>query len=116
MDQDNNNTNTYTNTAYTDGDDRLESAHLGEGEPDLFSSMLNETSETSIDEKKVYTFDILNSKLHEFTSHRDEVAIQRHSNYLATLQVQLHILLHAHFNTRYRHMHTYSPSFIYQNK
>ena len=112
LDQDHNN----TNTAYTDGDDRLESPHLGEGEPDLFSSMLNETSETSIDEKKVYTFDILNSKLHEFTSHRDEVAIQRHSNYLATLQVQLHILLHAHFNTRYRHMHTYIYSFIHTYK
>ena len=73
-----------------DGDDddgRLGSPQLGEGEPDLFSSMLNETSQTSVDERKVYTFDILNAKLHEFTSHRDEVAIQKHSNYLAKLQV-----------------------------
>ena len=80
------------------GEDRIGSPQLlGEGEPDLFSSLLNETSQTTIEETRVYTFDILNAKLHEFTSHLDEVAIQRHSNYLAKLQVLL--LLHIQTST-----------------
>ena len=69
--------------------DLKENSHTDNvSEPDLFSSLANETSHSTSEEKPALSFDIFRTKIDSLSNPRDEIAIQRQANYLATLQVQ----------------------------